>query len=229
MSEISDTSWIVPGALCNCSGEGADVLVIRTVEDDRASVYVLKDGIELTLEQAREQWQEGFYCWESFHKLHREFLNIDEINFNIIEKFSLEALKKIVKKKIKLIQVPCPENAQAMLVKYFGINEMTYLNSGYGTYVGAYLAEKILKTENDLSMAIGKILNHLYEIGLDSSLSGYEHDTDSSVSRFIESLGVHNKVAKHYAKVANEWAEIMYDQSITKATGRIRSSKCTAQ
>jgi hypothetical protein len=222
--ETQDVSWIVPGALCNCKGEGMDTLLIRTIRDNGASVYVLKDGIGLDLSQAREQWQEGFYCWESFNKLHRDFLDGAEKHFNIIEIFGLEALEKVIKKIVKLIEVPCPENAQEMLEKYFDVKENGYSDAGYGTYVGAYLAEKILKADRNLAMAIGKILNHLYEMGLENTLSGYKNDTDGIVTKFIESLGIHNKVAKHYAVTANNWAEVMYDQSITKATGRTRST-----
>lgn len=115
--------------------------------------------------------------------------------------------------------MPCPDDAEAMLFKYFRIDEEQYLDAGYGVYHGAYLAEKILGADDDLALAIGKIINHLYNNGLDTMFSGHKYDTDKQVALFIESLGIHEKVAEHFAKTLNEWAETMYTQGIRKAMG----------
>lgn len=218
MSE-TNTDWIKPGALCNCLGEGADTLLIRTVENDRASVYKFKYGVDLTLAEAKEQWQTGFYCWESFHKLHQKFLSNAEKNFNLVDTIGEKKLNSAIRRKIKLVNVPCPDDAEAMLFKYFRIDEEQYLDAGYGVYHGAYLAEKILGADDDLALAIGKIINHLYNNGLDTMFSGHKYDTDKQVALFIESLGIHEKVAEHFAKTLNEWAETMYTQGIRKAMG----------
>lgn len=215
MSE-TNTDWIKPGALCNCHGDGTDTLLIRTVETDRASVHRFKYSLDLTLVEAKEQWQDGFYCWESFHKLHQDFLSRAEKNFNLVDTFGEKKLNSSIRRKINLVNVPCPDNAKAMLFKYFSIDEEQYLDAGYGVYHGAYLAEKILGAKDDLALAIGRIINHLYDQGLDMVFSGHKHDTDKQVALFIESLGIHEKVAGHFAKTLNEWAEAIYYQDIKK-------------
>lgn len=217
MSE-TNTDWIKPGALCNCLGEGTDTLLIRTVENDRASVCKFKYGVNLTLTEAKEQWQTGFYCWESFHKLHQKFLSNAEKNFNLVDTIGEKKLNSAIRKKIKLVNVPCPDDAEAMLFKYFHIDEEQYLDARYGVYHGAYLAEKILGAD-DLALAIGKIINHLYNNGLSTMFSGHKYDTDKQVTLFIESLGIHEKVAEHFAKTLSEWEEAMYTQSVSKALG----------
>jgi len=211
--------WIKPGTLCNCNGEGTDTLLIRTVDPSKqcASVAHFRHDIDLSLSQARQQWQNGFYCWESFFKLHQDFIPESFKSFNLVDEFGLKKLETVVKQKIKLVPVPCPDDALNMLLKYFGIDEEQYLDAGYGVYVGAYLAEKILKADRKLALAIGQILNHLYELGLDASLSGHESDTDKRVAMFIESLGIHAKVAAHYAQTADDWAGAVYRQDLQKA------------
>lgn len=219
MSE-TNTDWIKPGALCNCHGEGTDTLLIRTVETDRASVHRFEYSLDLTLAEAKEQWQDEFYCWESVRRLHQDFLSRAEKNFNLVDTFGEKKLNSSIRRKINLVNVPCPDNAKEMLLKYFNVDQKQYLDAGYGVYHGAYLAEKILKANDDFALAIGKIINYIYNQGLDTVLSGHIHDTNKQVALFIESLGIHKKVSEHFAKTLNEWAEAMYYQDIKDATGR---------
>lgn len=209
-------NWIKPGALCNCNGEGGDTLIIRTVdkEKERASVCVLKEGMNLDLKQAQALWQYGFYCWKSFDKLHQELLSIPAAEFNLVKKFGLKKLNAIVRTSSKLIKVPCPDNAEKMLLKHFDITEEQYFDAGAGVYMAAYLSEKMLKLNNrNLDLAVGRIVGYLTILNMNMCLSGVKFEYDKQVALLIESLCVEAKEVDNFVKTMNEWWDAMYRQS----------------
>jgi hypothetical protein len=214
MSESLD--WIKPGALCNCSGEGSDTLIIRTVEDDRVSVARFNSSAEKSLSAAKKLWQDGFFCWESLAKIHRNFLPPDQLRFNLCDKYGAK-LDAPINIRWKPKPMPCPDDIQLMLFEYFNIQEEEYLDAGFGYHLGAYLAEKMLKAERPLALAIGCLINQIYLNGLEDALSGYETSTGERISMLIQSIGIGSKQSDYFAKVIGEWSDALYYQSIRKA------------
>lgn len=214
-------NWIKPGALCNCNGEGSDTLIIRAVdkEKERASVCVFREDTNLSLKQAQEQWQCGFYCWESFDKLHQEWLSVPAQEFNLVKQFGLKKLNATPKPS-KLIQMPCPEDIEATLLKHFNIRQKQYLDAGFGVYIGAYLSEKILKIKDDnLNMAVGRIVGHVYVCGMETVFSGYQFDANKQIALLIESLYVDAETVEHFVKTIDKWSNEIYYQSVSKTIG----------
>lgn len=216
MSETLD--WVKPGALCNCNGEGTDTLVIRTVEKDRVSVARFDYEAEKSLSVAKKLWQEGFFCWESLHKIHREFIEPAWREFNLCDTHGAK-LDSPINRKWKAKPMPCPDDIQEVLFKYFKINEEQYLDAGYGYHLGAYLAEKMLKAERPLALAIGRIINQIYTNGLEDALSGYQTSTDERIAMLIKSIGIRTEQADYFAKTIGIWGDQMYRQYIKKALG----------
>lgn len=218
MIKVENKEWIVAGALCNCLGEGTDTLLIRTVDSKnrRASVCHFRHSIDLSLEQAKECWQRGMYCWESFDKLYQQYITRAQRNFNLVETFGAEALNVPFVKKFELIDVPFPDNIQKTMQEHFGIDERQYTEKN-GRYIGTYLAEKILGMSDDLSTAIGVIIFHIARAGVEMALCGEKHDTDGQITLFIKSLGFSNHVADHFVQVLAAWGDASYYQHVGEA------------
>lgn len=216
MNETPD--WIKPGALCNCNGDGTDTLVIRTVEKDRVSVARFDDEAEKSLSVAKRLWQEGFFCWESLHKIHREFIEPARREFNLCDTHGAK-LTSPINRRWKAKPMPCPDDIQEMLFEYFKIQEEEYLDAGHGYHLGAYLAEKMLKAERPLALAIGRIINQIYMHGLEDALNGYQASSNERISMLIKSMGIRTEQADYFAKTIGIWGDEMYRQYIKKALG----------
>ncbi len=218
---MSDDSWIKPGALCNCAGEGSATLLIHSIDESAQTVSVSHISNDIQKKApAKKQWQECLACVESFSKLHQDYLSELEKKFNLIDLFGIDVLEKPIQYKNKLIKMPCPDNILETILQYFNINEDTYSNAGYGTYIGAYLAEKILKSNRNVSMSIGVLINEIYQCSTEMVFSGDESDSSEKIQMLIESLYISSREAKHFAETIQIWSEAVYYQELHRATGR---------
>jgi len=208
--------YIKPGALCNCNGEGDRLLVMRQVEESRVSVLRIS-SVDIPLEEAQRTWQSLFW-WESKEKIHQEFLTDEEKNFNLVERFGAE-MDERTEKIPEIHDVPIPDDVDALLLAHWGIDEDTYIRNNRTCYMAAYLANKILEADEDLSLAMGKIVLYLMTSGFSNILAGYKPDSVSRITAFICSLGLHKVVAQQYADTYHKWSNEAYRQHVKKAVG----------